>query len=114
MTQTETAPPSSADARSAALAYAAGPASAALCLWRFSARPFVRFHAWQSLLLWVLTGGLMLGTMAVPIVGSALAAALFGAGLVLTAFLLVRAWSGRWTVLPLLGDIALEQSVPRR
>lgn len=109
-----TEPPSPEDARTAALAYAAGIITGIICLWRYPDRPFVRFHAWQSTLLWVLVGLLILAGNIVPIVGDGLTAGLFGLGALVTAFLLWRAWRGHWLMLPLLGDIALEQALPRR
>lgn len=114
MTEPRTAPPSPDDARTAALAYAAGLVTGVFCLWRYPERPFVRFHAWQSTLLWVLVGFLILGVNVVPIVGDGMAAGLFVLGIAVTAFLLWRAWLGNWLMLPLLGDIALEQAFPRR
>jgi len=113
-TMPETAPPTPDDSRAAALAYAAGLASGVYCLWRYPERAFVRFHAWQSILLWVLLGLLILGTNIVPIVGRGMAAGLFLVGLGATVYLLLRAWRGAWTMLPLLGDIALEQALAGR
>ena len=114
MNETRTAPPSTADARAAALAYVLGILSGVFCLWYFRDRPFVRFHAWQSVLLWALTAFLMLGILVVPIAGGALAVGMFLGGLGVTVYLVWRAWNGAWSMLPLVGDIALEQALPRR
>ena len=110
----ETARPSGEDARKAALAYVLGMVSGVFCLWRFPDRPYVRFHAWQSALLWIVIVLLMVGASIVPIVGRGIVVVLLAGGVVTSAALVWRAWSGAWTMLPLVGDIALEQALPRR
>jgi uncharacterized membrane protein len=114
MAESAPAPPTTQDSRAAAIAYLAGLVTGIFCLWRYAERPFVRFHAWQSILLWVVLGLLILATNIVPIVGEGIAAGLFAVGFGLTVFLVWRAWRGAWTMLPLLGDIALEQAFARR
>ena len=106
-------PPAPQDARAAALAYALGFVSALLCLWLYTDRPFVRFHAWQSLLLWLAVGLAALGADLIPIVGQGLVLILVGTALLLTALLLWRAWRGDWWMLPLIGDIARERAQGR-
>ena len=105
--------PAPQDARAAALAYVLGFVTALFCLWFYSDRPFVRFHAWQSLLLWLAVGLAILGVDFIPIVGKGLVLFLLGTALLLTALLLWRAWRGDWWMLPLIGDIARERAGSR-
>jgi uncharacterized membrane protein len=105
--------PAPEDVRGAVLAYTLGFVSGLFCLWFYPDRPFVRFHAWQSVLLWIAVGLVILGIDFIPIVGQGLALILLGTTLVLTALLLWRAWRGDWWMLPLIGDIALERATGR-
>lgn len=80
-----------------------------LALLLTSRRPFVRFHAWQSILF---SGGLLAVALAldrVPIVGIGIVLMLATTGLAVWLLLVVQAWRGRWFLLPLLGDVALER-----
>lgn len=105
--------PTPEDARTAAFAYAVGLVTGVFCLWFYADRPFVRFHAWQSTLLWIVVGLTIAGLDLVPIVGGGLALTVFLGAIALTAFLLWRSWRGDWLALPLLGDVAREQAVGR-
>jgi uncharacterized membrane protein len=112
MAESTTRPPPQ-DARAAALAYTLGFVTGLFCLWFYPDRPFVRFHAWQSLLLWIAVGLTILGVDFIPIVGKGLVLILLGTALALTALLLWRAWRGDWWMLPLIGDIARERAAGR-
>ncbi len=97
----------------AALAYLLGAPGALVCLWRGGEEPFVRFHAWQSILLSLTVIVLGAALLAVPLVGRPLAlvaaATLIGVGL----FVAARAYRGHWTAIPLLGDLAIASVPPR-
>ena len=92
----------------AALAYILGPLTGIVCILAYREDPYVRFHAWQSLLLGALVALAVVALDAVPLLGLGMVFFLVvGAGL-LSLLLMWQAWSGRWFVLPLLGDVALE------
>jgi uncharacterized membrane protein len=92
----------------AALAYVLGPLTGIICIFAYREDPYVRFHAWQSLLLGAFVGLAIVALDAVPLLGLGMVFVVCaGAGL-LTLMLMWKAWSGRWFVLPLLGDVALE------
>lgn len=87
------------------------PAAVFLLLPQYRSNRFVRFHAWQSLLLWglflVLTGvALVLSNMAAAIIflvlGIIVSLAMFFLWLVLT----LKAWQGERFSLPLFGNLA--------
>jgi len=102
--------PSRRARRTAALAYPLGIVSGIVSLVSASDEPFVRFHAWQSILVSVLAVAAIVGLDTVPLVGSALAllvTVLLGLTLL---WLALRAWRGHWTRVPLLGDVALERA----
>lgn len=114
MTTSTSSKPSSGTAGKAALAYPLGFVSGILCLATSRGEPFVRFHAWQSILL---SAALLLAVAAlelVPLLGLGLVFFLGVAAVGTTVFLMWRAWRGAWTMLPLLGDIARERVEPRR
>ncbi len=96
----------------AALAYPLGAPGALVCLWRGGSDPFVRFHAWQSILLTLTL--VVLGTIlrAVPLVGPPLALVVVGTLAGTALFLAARAYRGHWTAVPLLGDLAIERIPP--
>ena len=92
----------------AALAYILGPLTGAVCVLLYREDPYVRFHGWQAVLLGAFVGLAFVALDAVPLLGLGMVFLLFvGTGL-LTLFLMWQAWRGRWLVLPLLGDVALE------
>lgn len=96
----------------AALAYPLGAAGAAVCLWRGGGDAFVRFHAWQSILLTLTLVVAVVVLRAVPLVGPPLAVVVAGALACLALFLAARAYRGHWTAVPLLGDMAIERIPP--
>lgn len=103
-----------ADPRLAAcMAYLVGFLTGALVLWRYRESDYVAFHAWQSILFSVFVGLVVVGVARVPIAGPPLAVTAMIAGAVTWVVLAVQAYRGRWTMLPLLGDIAFERSRPR-
>jgi uncharacterized membrane protein len=108
---TETTSPSSRS-KLAALAYPLGAVGAVLCLWRGAGDAFVRFHAWQSILLTLILVVGVVALRAVPLVGPPLAIVLAGASACLTLFLAARAYRGHWTAVPLIGDVAIERIPP--
>ncbi len=95
--------------RTAALAYPFSVASGIACLIVGRRHAFVRFHAWQSILLGVALAIAILALEQVPIVGFMMALAAAGLWLLATAFLTWRALQGHWSALPLIGDIAAER-----
>ena len=99
--------------RLAALAYPLGAAGALVCLWRGRGDAFVRFHAWQSILLTVALVALETVVRVVPLVGRPLALFVFATLAGAALFLATRAYRGHWTALPLLGDLAFERVRPR-
>ena len=94
----------------AAMSYALGFLTGAIVLWRAPEHPFVRFHAWQSILFSAALLTLILALDLVPLLGLGLVLALGAGGAVVWVFLLVQAWRGRWFALPLLGDVAFERA----
>lgn len=96
----------------AALAYPLGAVGAVACLWRGGGDAFVRFHAWQSILLTLVLAVGIVALRAVPLVGPPLAIVLAGASVCLALFLAARAYRGHWTAVPLIGDVAFERIPP--
>ncbi|MGH7563661.1 MAG: hypothetical protein ACREK5_04470 [Gemmatimonadota bacterium] len=84
----------------AALAYPLGAPGALVCLWRAGDDPFVRFHAWQSILLTLVL--VLVGTALrmVPLVGPPLALVAGGTLVGTALFLAARAYRGHWTAVP--------------
>ncbi|MGH7549875.1 MAG: DUF4870 domain-containing protein [Gemmatimonadota bacterium] len=95
----------------AALAYPLGAPGALVCLWRAGNDPFVRFHAWQSILLTLALVLFWTALRVVPLVGPPLALVAAGTLVGAALFLAARAYRGHWTAVPLLGDLAIA-SVP--
>lgn len=96
----------------AAIAYLTFVAGAViLFLPEFRKNRFVRFHAWQSILLWGLFTILTVAALFLSNVAAALAFLLFGilaslAMLFLWIVLTVKAWQGERFELPLFGTLA--------
>jgi uncharacterized membrane protein len=101
-----------ADRAIAALAYLPFVAGAViLFLPAFRNQRFVRFHAWQSVLLWGVFFVLTLAALFLSNVAAAMAFLLFGilaslAMLFLWIVLTVKAWQGERFELPLFGTLA--------
>jgi uncharacterized membrane protein len=95
--------------RTAALSYPFSVASGIVCLIVGRRYAFVRFHAWQSILLGVALVVAILALEQVPIVGFMMALGAAGLWVVATLFLAWRALRGHWSALPLIGDIAAER-----
>ena len=103
--------PSDSQTRSiAALAYALGPVTGIACIILYGDDPYIRFHGWQSLLLSGLVALAVAGLKAVPLLGLGLVFFLFVGTALLVLVLVWQAYRGRWFLLPLLGDMALELS----
>jgi uncharacterized membrane protein len=97
------------DTRSiAALAYVLGPLSGVICILLYRDDPYVRFHGWQSLLLGAFVTLAVTALDAVPLLGLGMLFILFVGTVLLTLLLAWQAYRGRWFLLPLLGDVALE------
>jgi uncharacterized membrane protein len=97
------------DTRSiAALAYVLGPVSGVICILLYRDDPYVRFHGWQSLLLGAFVTLAVTALDAVPLLGLGMLFILFVGTVLLTLLLAWQAYRGRWFLLPLLGDVALE------
>lgn len=96
----------------AALAYLTlVPAATLLLLPAFRAHRFIRFHAWQSLLLWAVFLVLTVAALLLSNVTAALILLLFGVLATLAMFFLwivlsIKAWQGERFELPLFGTLA--------
>jgi uncharacterized membrane protein len=101
-----------ADCAIAAVAYLTLiPAAVILFLPEFRKHRFVRFHAWQSILLWGLfivftVAALLLSNVASPMILLLLGILAVLAMLFLWVVLSVKAWQGERFELPLLGEFA--------
>jgi uncharacterized membrane protein len=87
------------------------PAAVILFLPAFRNNRFIRFHAWQSVLLWGVFFVLTLVALFVSNVAAAMVFLLFGilislAMLFLWIVLTLKAWQGERFELPLFGDLA--------
>ena len=94
----------------AALAYLLGPVTGIACILLFRDEPYIRFHGWQSLLVGAFVALAVTALDAVPLLGLGMVFGLFVGTVVLLAMLAWHALRGRWFLLPLLGDVALELS----
>lgn len=92
----------------AALAYVLGPVSGVACILLYGNNPYVRFHSWQSLLLGAFVVLAVAALDSVPLLGLGMLFILFVGMVLLTLLLAWQAYRGRWFLLPLLGDVALE------
>jgi len=92
----------------AALAYVLGPVTGVICILMYRDDPYVRFHGWQSLLLGAFVALAVAALDAVPLLGLGMLFVLFVGTVLLTLLLVWQAYRGRWFLLPLLGDMALE------
>jgi uncharacterized membrane protein len=102
----------SEDRAAAAVAYLTlVPAAVILFLPAFRNNRFVRFHAWQSILLWGVFFVLTFGALFLSNVTAALVFLLFGilaslAMLFLWIVLSLKAWQGERFEVPLFGELA--------
>jgi uncharacterized membrane protein len=101
-----------ADRAVAALAYLTLlPAALFLLLPAYRRRPFVRFHAWQSILLWGTFCLLTIASLLLSNIAAALEFLLFGILALLAMFFLwvvlsLKAWQGERFELPFFGMLA--------
>jgi uncharacterized membrane protein len=103
--------PSSDRAVAAAAYLTLLPATAILFLPAFRSHRFVRFHAWQSILLWAIFFVLTIIALFLSNLAAAMVFLLFGilaslAMLFLWVVLSVKAWQGERFELPVLGELA--------
>ena len=97
------------EARSiAAIAYVLGPVTGVACILLYRDDPYIQFHGWQSLLVSAFVALAVAALDAVPLLGLGMVFFLFVGTVLLTVLLVWQALRGRWFVLPLLGDVALE------
>ncbi len=87
------------------------PAAVILYLPAYGSNRFVRFHAWQSILLWGVFLILTIAALFLSNVAAAMAFLLFGILALLAMFFLwmvltFKAWEGERFELPLFGDLA--------
>jgi uncharacterized membrane protein len=105
-------PLSAAERAAAAIAYFVFlPAAVILFLPAFRKNRFVRFHAWQSILLWALFFVLTMAALLLSNVAAAVLFLLFGilaslAMLFLWIVLSLKAWEGERFELPWFGELA--------
>ena len=108
-----------AERAAAAIAYLTFlPAAVILFLPAFRKSRFVRFHAWQSVLLWAVFFILTTIALFLSNVAAAMVFLLFGilaslAMLFLWIVLSLKAWQGERFELPLFGDLAARHPQPR-
>lgn len=95
----------------AAVAYLLGPVTAVTCILLYRDEPYVRFHGWQSLLLSAFVAVAVAALDSVPLLGLGMVFGLFVGTVLLTVLLVWQAFRGRWFLLPLLGDVALELAI---
>ncbi|MGB9072316.1 MAG: hypothetical protein WCC22_06565 [Terriglobales bacterium] len=101
-----------ADRAVAALAYLTlAPAAALLLLPAYRRRTFVRFHAWQSVLLWGAFCLLTIASLFLSNIAAAIEFLLFGILALLAMFFLwvvlsLKAWQGERFELPIFGMLA--------
>ncbi|HET9332151.1 MAG TPA: hypothetical protein VFQ21_01065 [Gemmatimonadota bacterium] len=99
------------EARSiAAIAYVLGPVTGIACILLFRDNPYIRFHGWQSLLFSAFVALAVAALDAVPLLGLGMVFVLFVGAVLLLLMLVWQALRGRWFLLPLIGDVALEMS----
>jgi uncharacterized membrane protein len=98
--------------RWAALAYAVGLICGAIVLSVEKNDRYVRFHAWQSVLVFAAAAAISMLLPTVPVVGDwGVVRAAFRVGvIVLYVFLIIKALRGERYKLPLLGDLAANLS----
>lgn len=97
------------EARSlAAIAYVLGPVTGIACILLFRDEPYIRFHGWQSLLFGTFVPVAVVALKAVPLLGLGMVLLLFVGSILLLLTLVWQAFRGRWFLLPLIGDVALE------
>jgi uncharacterized membrane protein len=94
----------------AAIAYLLGPLTGIACILLYRDDPYIRFHGWQSLLLGAFVTLALAALDAVPLLGLGMVYVLFVGTALLLVLLVWQALRGRWFLLPLLGDVALELS----
>ena len=87
------------------------PATVILFLPTYRRHLFVRFHAWQSIFLWIVFLFLTIGALLLSNVAAAIAFLLIGilvslAMLFLWVVLSLKAWQGERFALPLFGELA--------
>jgi uncharacterized membrane protein len=92
----------------AAVAYLFGPVTGVACILLYRGDPYVQFHGWQSLLLSAFVAVAVAALDVVPLLGLGMVFLLFVGVVPLTLLLVWKALRGRWFLLPLLGDVALE------
>lgn len=92
----------------AAVAYLLGPVTGVASILIYRDDPYVQFHGWQSLLLSAFVLVALAALDAVPLLGLGMVYFLFAGTALLTLLLMWQAFRGRWFLLPLLGDVALE------
>ena len=71
---------------------------------------FVKFHAMQSILVWLVIVGVSIVIGLIPIIGWLFDFLLIFASFFLWLFLMYKAYKGEWFKLPVIGDIAEQQA----
>ncbi len=96
----------------AALSYALGLVSGLIVLSVEKTNPYVRFHAWQSVLVFSVAALASLLLPAVPVIGDwrVVIVLFYLSVVVLWIFLMVKALQGEQHRLPYLGDVAASLS----
>lgn len=97
----------------AAVAYLLGPVTGLACILLYRDDPYVQFHGWQSLFLGAFVALALAALDNVPLLGLGMVLLLFAGTAMLAILLVWQALRGRWFLLPLLGDVALELATRR-
>jgi uncharacterized membrane protein len=107
----ETAQAGLTDNSAAALAYITIiPAIIFLVVAPYNQKPFVRFHAWQSIFLCIAAVAIQIMLGLIPIIGWIIAVPVSLAILVIWVICLVKAFGGQRFELPLIGKFASQQA----
>lgn len=91
------------------LCYLAGVITGVIFLIIEKENRFVRFHAIQSIMVFVVIFVLSLVLSAIPLIGWLLSLLLSPVSLVLWIFLMWKAYQNEWFKLPVIGDLAEKQ-----
>ena len=86
------------------------PAIIFLVVAPYNQKPFVRFHAWQSIFLCIAAVAIHIVLLLIPIIGWILSIPVSLAILVIWVICLVKAFGGQRFELPLIGKFAAQQA----
>jgi uncharacterized membrane protein len=76
----------------------------------YNQRPFIRFHAWQSIFLFIASVAIHFVLMLIPVIGWILSIPVSLLILALWIICLIKAFNGQLFKLPVIGDLAEKQA----